>query len=152
MKEGNVVPLNPETGYKIGCAMWLVCCLLGAGWLLGQGLGAISMRYFMYLLAQAGLSVGVIMDWPGVVLQGMLFGAVAYYLLYITATSQKRKLRGHLLSVWIWTLLSFLSVSLGIVSFFFGHAEKLMPVAFMFYGLISPIPSFLLPHPPSLSP
>ena len=133
-KAGGIL-VDPQTGYKIGCAMWLVCCLIGMGWLLGQGLGAISARYVSYLGAQSVFSVGVIMDWPGIKVQGILFGAMAYYLIYITAVSQKHKLRGHLLSVWVWFVWSLLSVVLGLVTAFFGHVENMVIVAMLFYSV-----------------
>ena len=63
--KGGGGPIDPKIGYKAGCGVWLVCCLIGMGWLLGQGLGAISTRYFAYLCAQAVLAVGVIMELPG---------------------------------------------------------------------------------------
>ncbi len=60
--KGGGGPIDPKIGWKAGCGVWLVN---GMGWLLGQGLGAISTPYLAYLCVHAVLAVGVIMELPG---------------------------------------------------------------------------------------
>jgi len=134
--KGLVDPNNGNTiGYKIGCSMWLVSCVTGIGYLLGQGLGAMSIRYLQYLIGQAVVSTGVIMDWPIAVVQGMLFAAMAYYLMYITAVSQKHKVRGHVLSLWLWIVWMLLAATLGTIILVFGHVSTLSTVTMLFYSV-----------------